>query len=337
MIIKVEDMFFCANCPFECSNKRQFTEHEKIHFQGKFLCETCSKIFFNEKSLTAHKRTHTDERPFICTYCSKSFTLKSTLNQHEREQHGEETLQLPCTECDKSFKRKKNLEIHQKTIHEGIKRFRKANTTKPMKTKEFPPEFKREAIERVKEVGLEEVSKALMLHRATLKSWMLVTGSYSCNFCTKSFRFKSHLKNHQKLHLRNHNTMSIVKPVKVFKEKRFSSDFKQTVSDYAKKHTSKLASEKFGLSVFTVYSFLKLGTFSCHLCKRQCSYKKQLEKHLLDVHKVEGDLKYDKAITMSGLKEEDEDKEVDISTEPFTTDVFYHNENEKKLTTKGHR
>jgi len=333
MKIKEENMFSCANCPFECSNKKTVAEHEEGHKEN-VLCEICSKSFLTEKSLKAHKRIHTDRKPLICTYCSKGFVEMSTLNQHEREQHEEEATKHPCTDCDKSFKRKKNLEIHHKTIHEGIKRYRKPNTSKQivLQTKEFLPEFKSEAVERVNKVGLEEASMSLMLHKATLKSWMIGEGSYSCNFCQKSFRFKSYMENHQKLHL--NNNLAFAKPLKIFKEKRFSSIFKQEVIDYAKKHSFKSACVKFGLGESTVRGFLKLGTFSCHLCKRQCSYKKQLERHLLEVHKIEDDIKEEKAITKSDLKEEEDEKEVKKSTQLFRKEASEKNMFEKKLPTE---
>merc|ERR1712129_532214 len=91
---------------------------------------------------------------------------------------------------------------------------------------------------------------------------------------------------------------------------------------------------KFGLGESTVRGFLKLGTFSCHLCKRQCSYKKQLERHLLEVHKIEDDIKEEKAITKSDLKEEEGEKEVKKSTQLFRKVASEKNMFEKKLPTE---
>ena len=74
------------------------------------------------------------------------------------------------------------------------------------------------------EVGIEKAAEKLLLHESTLRSWMTTGAENYCSECHKSFKFQSHLKNHMKVHEGKE-----AKPVRTFKEKRFSDAFKRQV------------------------------------------------------------------------------------------------------------
>ena len=62
--------------------------------------------------------------------------------------------------------------------------------------------------------------------------------------------------------------------------------FKMQVIDFVNTHSLRDACIEFGLGNSTVRAILKSGNFVCHICPRKCSYKRQLERHLMSVHKI---------------------------------------------------
>ena len=79
--------------------------------------------------------------------------------------------------------------------------------------------------------------------------------------------------------------------MKTFKEKRFSEALKRQVIDHAKLYSVKSAGQVFGLGDSSLRSILKANSFPCNLCKRKCAYRGQLQRHMLEVHKVEQSIK----------------------------------------------
>lgn len=54
-----------------------------------FQCPMCSKKFTRAYNLQAHRRTHTDERPFPCRICGKGFARQHDRKRHENLHSGE--------------------------------------------------------------------------------------------------------------------------------------------------------------------------------------------------------------------------------------------------------
>ena len=201
---------------------------------------------------------------FLCDVCSKTFSTAWGLKKHKKTHLGLKG--KTCSYCSKTFPDQLNLEEHKQLEH--------ANG-------EYSEQFRADAVEMATEVGIEKAALELMLHKSTLTSWMTDHGENYCSECHKSFRFDSYLKNHMKLHNSKEG-----KPVKTFKEKRFSEALKTQVIDHVKLYSVKSAGQMFGLGDSTVRSILKADSFPCNLCKRKCSYRGQLQRHMLEVHKV---------------------------------------------------
>lgn len=92
----------------------------------------CTKKFNRPIRLVAHKRSHTNERPFICEYdgCDKAYTESKHLTQHVKGTHLQERPYVcDWPDCNKSFLTGTRLKRH-KEAHEGHDRFR---------CTEFPP------------------------------------------------------------------------------------------------------------------------------------------------------------------------------------------------------
>ena len=309
------------NCPVKAENQKEIVKYRLSDKPIMFPCDDCEKVFMRIANLSTHKRIHSGEKPFCCPYCGKSFSDMSAWSQHKREQHEEPIVYKSCEMCGRKFKRSKTLSIHKRKLHltnkliSNVKKEennvpknkthknkathpRKTQklsaelqyqsldkkTACPKRTQEFSADFQDKAMERVRQIGLKETAKELTLHESTLKSWqgrIANRPTHKCDFCKKTFQFKSFLFNHVKLHESNRSLKN-----KTFKEKRFSLDFKQKVIDFVNTNSLRNACIEFGLGNSTVQSIMKSGNFVCHICPRKCAYKRQLQRHLMSVHKI---------------------------------------------------
>ena len=205
-----------------------------------------------------------DGNCFLCEICSKTFSKAWGLKKHKKIHLGLKGKN--CPHCLKTFPDQLNLEEHKVAEH--------AN-------REYSEQFRSEAVEMVAKVGIVRTASEFMLHESTLKSWMTNDGENYCSECHKSFKFDSYLKNHMKVHANKEG-----KPLKIFKEKRFSEALKKQVIGHVKLYSVKSAGQEFGLGDSTVRSILKADSFPCNLCDRKCAYRGQLQRHMLEVHKV---------------------------------------------------
>lgn len=94
----------------------------KMHTR-RFECNICKSCFGGTSQLKAHKRIHTNEKPFVCKYksCKKRFSMKQGLICHERTHTGETPYQ--CSYCQKTFANKSNCKIHER-IHTNEKPYK---------------------------------------------------------------------------------------------------------------------------------------------------------------------------------------------------------------------
>jgi hypothetical protein len=54
-------------------------EQHRLHGNGYYECEFCSKQFPRAANLTRHLRSHTGEQPYTCLMCTRSFSISSNL------------------------------------------------------------------------------------------------------------------------------------------------------------------------------------------------------------------------------------------------------------------
>ena len=73
-------------------------------------------MFNQNAALSAHRRIHTDEKPFACLDCDKKFRQSGHLNRHRKIHTGGEGL-FACADCDKKFKQKSDFESASSNSH----------------------------------------------------------------------------------------------------------------------------------------------------------------------------------------------------------------------------
>ena len=117
------------------------------------------------------------EKPHKCKICSKAFSLEGNMRRHKMT-HSEDRL-FQCSECSRTFKNKENLKVHVKRIHLKIQSF---------KCQDCPSQF-------TTNVELQSLWKRIH---------MVISWSFTCNECEKTFRLEEAVKRHQhRVHVGN--------------------------------------------------------------------------------------------------------------------------------------
>ena len=134
-VIKYHETQKCSICDLELA-KAALSRHKKTHFEIKFECETCDKVYNRSDNLQKHKLIcGTDivkvvEAPVTinCETCGKSFTKKRYLQQHRRAHGGaKKMVQYDCKFCDKMFASNQSLGKHIEKNHPNPRRVEDAN------------------------------------------------------------------------------------------------------------------------------------------------------------------------------------------------------------------
>ena len=129
-VIKYHETQKCSICDLELA-KAALSRHKKTHFEIKFECETCDKVYNRSDNLQKHKLIcGTDivkvvEAPVTinCETCGKSFTKKRYLQQHRRAHGGaKKMVQYDCKFCDKMFASNQSLGKHIEKNHPNPRR-----------------------------------------------------------------------------------------------------------------------------------------------------------------------------------------------------------------------
>ncbi|XP_060078978.1 uncharacterized protein LOC132558427 [Ylistrum balloti] len=171
------DFKLCRKCSryVKCTEVTLEKHMEECAGPVPFICTHCSKEFKYESSLKSHIIRHNPDAPkrFHCEKCSYESNYKANLKKHMANIHGEKVKHVRCVhpDCEKMFYTEDSMRRHLKW-HSEERPFKCPNCDKRFKT-----------------------NTALRGHKVIHDP----SRPFKCNIndCTKDFRSKKHLKNHQ--------------------------------------------------------------------------------------------------------------------------------------------
>ena len=173
-----EKPFSCSVCQKSFTQKSSLTYHMRSHQEKLFTCYICKKAFHTKQERDVHHKMHyTLIKEYSCKVCTEKFLLKETLKLH-MGCHSEEEIKRPycCSACSKKFPSPSALRTHIMNIHPESKQVVFVKT----RSKQSSPKLKRKPAE----------------HKCT----HLELKKLTCDICSKSFEWRSHLAAHMRTH-----------------------------------------------------------------------------------------------------------------------------------------
>uniref|UniRef100_A0A0X3PJ05 Zinc finger protein 236 n=1 Tax=Schistocephalus solidus TaxID=70667 RepID=A0A0X3PJ05_SCHSO len=160
-----------------------------------FVCLLCNKKASSFYAARRHLSTHTGAKPYSCPICSKSFTQMSSVKTHIVLHN--DAGRFHCEYCSKIFNYEHNLNAHVWRHHRNIQNLRDSqNTDCTVETCQ-----KNLTVFDLKRVNLSVFSAITTILSVLSSSLHGFNLRFHCRYCFFSFKHKSTLHLHQRLHL----------------------------------------------------------------------------------------------------------------------------------------
>ncbi|XP_064862646.1 zinc finger protein 628 [Oncorhynchus nerka] len=279
--------FRCPDCGKTFALAQNMKAHCRQHRRHPHACSLCPLTFPDQGSLQAHVSCHETvggldkentnhglepKRIFNCPLCPQNFPSPADLRahmliheaEHERMENGAckdwETDRYTCPHCPATYSDQSNMMAHLTTHTSARVRVERQGNglevgrSSPLNTANVPGRWHREEMSS-KPLKCPDCGKSFR-HRSVLTLHMRIHSKdkpYQCRVCNKSFRFNSYLQQHMIIHTGE----------KPYKCPDCSKDFAflQNMRTHQRLHTQK--------------------PFRCTKCRKGYSDENQLQRHLL--------------------------------------------------------
>ncbi|XP_063969970.1 zinc finger protein 260-like [Lytechinus pictus] len=200
-----------GNGDIVCQEERRISRNESTEANAgddpikRFKCKVCGRAFRHSQGLTAHKKIHSDERPFPCQYCDLKFRVKQNLITHVRTHTGEKP--YSCEICGRGFGQQSTMVRHLRS-HTGEKPFSCKYCQRKFTQRHVMMNHVRIHTGE-KPYTCEVCSKNFKEQHNLVRHVRTHTGEkpYTCGDCGNKFTQKNHLMRHAKVHIPKKHTI----------------------------------------------------------------------------------------------------------------------------------
>ncbi|XP_073831384.1 uncharacterized protein [Musca autumnalis] len=193
----------CTECTEIFTEAEEYKYHcSYIHAQSDgYACKVCDAVLKSARSLASHMKTHSEKPAYKCEICQRTFKQKVHYQYHMNRHNN--IRNFHCDQCDKSFLAKSDLKIHQRQ-HTG----HRPHVCEICGNSYMAAEHLRTHLIKHMDVQFPcELCPQKFANPKTLRQHVTSIHAseprFKCEFCSKPFRRKHHLKYHMKLHPQN--------------------------------------------------------------------------------------------------------------------------------------
>lgn len=196
----------CAQCAASFPHHYLLLAHRRLHAARPLHCDLCPKAFRSKDKYGEHLNTHLRERLFPCPVCLQRFPVLVHLQRHAEKHTQEDT--FPCNKCEETYRSLIDLKRHSERDHGITEEYpcyicsriitSSADFLTHVRTHDnafhacaFCPskftdaqKWEEHSVEHIEKIGRGEV----------------IERPYNCEYCKKSFEYRSVLKTHIRMH-----------------------------------------------------------------------------------------------------------------------------------------
>ncbi|KAE8281072.1 hypothetical protein D5F01_LYC21654 [Larimichthys crocea] len=176
-----------------CDSEKDQSQSVEVHMEleqhqrDKKSCRFCSDTILSDSALRRHmQRFHKGQKAFKCLTCNKEFDLRHHLIQHVRIHTGEKP--FGCNYCEKTFNQHSSRAAHM----------RRHTTEKPYYCAKCGKSFASSSHFKICKVKANFESAPEKVN--TDKNPKVKEKTFKCSECSKMFRRKPELIQHQRIH-----------------------------------------------------------------------------------------------------------------------------------------